>query len=243
MSSRPGRNNSKSTSFPSNTDTCSESILNYDQRKINKYRDKREINTYIDEFTFNEETKTYQLKDPQRIRNINPLYLLNEIQYPPFFHLNQRQNIQLDLSHMNKPNLLVDKSLFLIDCGYTIKWKGNAKEKYSFVLKTKNYQSKEILQEKTPSQNVLSKVPKLFKMMSYQHIKNGFRILRKKGFSGVIDRIVHGSSNWAEYDEWFNATKVTEEELERQRIIPIMFFHVFFYRIICTSITNTQLPI
>lgn len=104
-----------------------------------------------------------------------------------------------------------------IDCGYTIKWKGNAKEKYSFVLKTKNYQSKEILQEKTPSQNVLSKVPKLFKMMSYQHIKNGFRILKKKGFSGVIDRIVHGSSNWAEYDEWSNATKVTEEELERQR--------------------------
>ena len=104
-----------------------------------------------------------------------------------------------------------------IDCGYTIKWKGNAKEKYSFVLKTKNYQSKEILQEKTPSQNVLSKVPKLFKMLSYQHFKNGFRILKKKGFSGVIDRIVHGSSNWAEYDEWFNATKVTEEELERQR--------------------------
>ena len=64
---------------------------------------------------------------------------------------------------------------------------------------------------------MLSKVPKLFKMLSYQHFKNGFRILKKKGFSGVIDRIVHGSSNWAEYDEWFNATKVTEEELERQR--------------------------
>lgn len=52
----------KSIEIIAYTDTCSESILNYDQRKINKYRDKREINTYIDEFTFNEETKTYQLK-------------------------------------------------------------------------------------------------------------------------------------------------------------------------------------
>ena len=73
-----------------------------------------------------------------------------------------------------------------IDCGYTIKWKGNAKEKYSFVLKTKNYQSKEILQEKRSSQNVLSKVPKLFKMLSYQHFKNGFRILKKKVFPVLL---------------------------------------------------------
>ena len=44
------------------TDTLSECILNYDQRKINKYRDKRGIRNYIDEFSYNEETKTYQVK-------------------------------------------------------------------------------------------------------------------------------------------------------------------------------------
>lgn len=201
----------KSIEIIAYTDTCSESILNYDQRKINKYRDKREINTYIDEFTFNEETKTYQLKGWAYS------YAKDPIEYSVF----DSNGKKMDIEFHSKGRVDLYSLFFVgedqIDCGYTIKWKGNAKEKYSFVLKTKNYQSKEILQEKTPSQNVLSKVPKLFKMMSYQHIKNGFRILRKKGFSGVIDRIVHGSSNWAEYDEWFNATKVTEEELERQR--------------------------
>ena len=185
--------------------------MNYDQRKINKYRDKREINTYIDEFTFNEETKTYQLKGWAYS------YAKDPIEYSVF----DSNGKKVDIEFHSKGRVDLYSLFFVgedqIDCGYTIKWKGNAKEKYSFVLKTKNYQSKEILQEKTPSQNVLSKVPKLFKMLSYQHIKNGFRILKKKGFSGVIDRIVHGSSNWAEYDEWFNATKVTEEELERQR--------------------------
>ena len=193
------------------TDTLSECILNYDQRKINKYRDKREINTYIDEFTFNEETRTYQLKGWAYS------YAKDPIEYSVFD--SNGKKVEFDYKSKGRVDLyslsMVDEDQ--IDCGYTIKWKGNAKEKYSFVLKTKNYQSKEILQEKTPSQNVLSKVPKLFKMLSYQHFKNGFRILKKKGFSGVIDRIVHGSSNWAEYDEWFNATKVTKEELERQR--------------------------
>ena len=201
----------KSIEIIAYTDTCSESILNYDQRKINKYRDKREINTYIDEFTFNEETKTYQLKGWAYS------YAKDPIEYSVF----DTNGKKVDIEFHSKGRVDLYSLFFVgedqIDCGYTIKWKGNAKEKYSFVLKTKNYQSKEILQEKTPSQNVLSKVPKLFKMLSYQHIKNGFRILKKKGFSGVIDRIVHGSSNWAEYDEWFNATKVTEEELERQR--------------------------
>ena len=201
----------KSIEIIAYTDVCSESILNYDQRKINKYRDKREINTYIDEFTFNEETKTYQLKGWAYS------YAKDPIEYSVFD--SNGKKVDIEFHSKGRADLY---SLFFvgedqIDCGYTIKWKGNAKEKYSFVLKTKNYQSKEILQEKTPSQNVLSKVPKLFKMLSYQHIKNGFRILKKKGFSGVIDRIVHGSNNWAEYDEWFNATKVTEEELERQR--------------------------
>ena len=193
------------------TDTLSECILNYDQRKINKYRDKRGIRNYIDDFSYNEETKTYQVKGWAFSYEKEPI---------TFSILNAAgKEVEFDYKSKGRVDLyslsMVDEDQ--IDCGYTIKWKGNAKEKYSFVLKTKNYQSKEILQEKTPSQNVLSKVPKLFKMLSYQHIKNGFRILKKKGFSGVIDRIVHGSSNWAEYDEWFNATKVTEEELERQR--------------------------
>lgn len=193
------------------TDTLCECILNYDQRKINKYRDKRGIRNYIDEFSYNEETKMYQVKGWAFSYEKEPI---------TFSILNAAgKEVEFDYKSKGRVDLyslsMVDEDQ--IDCGYTIKWKGNAKEKYSFVLKTKNYQSKEILQEKTPSQNVISKVPKLFKMMSYQHIKNGFRILRKKGFSGVIDRIVHGSSNWAEYDEWFNATKVTEEELERQR--------------------------
>lgn len=193
------------------TDTLSECILNYDQRKINKYRDKRGIRNYIDEFSYNEETKTYQVKGWAFSYEKEPI---------TFSILNAAgKEVEFDYKSKGRVDLyslsMVDEDQ--IDCGYTIKWKGNAKEKYRFVLKTKNYQSKEILQEKTPSQNVISKVPKLFKMMSYQHIKNGFRILKKKGFSGVIDRIVHGSSNWAEYDEWFNATKVTEEELERQR--------------------------
>lgn len=201
----------KSIEIIAYTDICSESILNYDQRKINKYRDKRGIRNYIDEFSYNEETKTYQVKGWAFSYEKEPI---------TFSILNAAgKEVEFDYKSKGRVDLyslsMVDEDQ--IDCGYTIKWKGNAKEKYSFVLKTKNYQSKEILQEKTPSQNVLSKVPKLFKMMSYQHIKNGFRILRKKGFSGVIDRIVHGSSNWAEYDEWFNATKVTEEELERQR--------------------------
>lgn len=203
----------ESTSIEVNayTDTLSECILNYDQRKINKYRDKRGIRNYIDEFSYNEETKTYQVKGWAFSYEKEPI---------TFSILNAAgKEVEFDYKSKGRVDLyslsMVDEDQ--IDCGYTIKWKGNAKEKYSFVLKTKNYQSKEILQEKTPSQNVLSKVPKLFKMMSYQHIKNGFRILKKKGFSGVIDRIVHGSSNWAEYDEWFNATKVTEEELERQR--------------------------
>ena len=193
------------------TDTLSECILNYDQRKINKYRDKRGIRSYIDEFSYNEETKTYQVKGWAFSYEKEPI---------TFSILNAAgKEVEFDYKSKGRVDLyslsMVDEDQ--IDCGYTIKWKGNAKEKYSFVLKTKNYQSKEILQEKTPSQNVLSKVPKLFKMLSYQHFKNGFRILKKKGFSGVIDRIVHGSSNWAEYDEWFNATKVTKEELERQR--------------------------
>lgn len=193
------------------TDTLSECILNYDQRKINKYRDKRGIRSYIDEFSYNEETKTYQVKGWAFSYEKEPI---------TFSILNAAgKEVEFDYKSKGRVDLyslsMVDEDQ--IDCGYTIKWKGNAKEKYSFVLKTKNYQSKEILQEKTPSQNVLSKVPKLFKMLSYQHFKNGFRILKKKGFSGVIDRIVHGSNNWAEYDEWFNATKVTKEELERQR--------------------------
>lgn len=193
------------------TDTLSECILNYDQRKINKYRDKRGIRSYIDEFSYNEETKTYQVKGWAFSYEKEPI---------TFSILNAAgKEVEFDYKSKGRVDLyslsMVDEDQ--IDCGYTIKWKGNAKEKYSFVLKTKNYQSKEILQEKRSSQNVLSKVPKLFKMLSYQHFKNGFRILKKKGFSGVIDRIVHGSSNWAEYDEWFNATKVTEEELERQR--------------------------
>lgn len=203
----------ESTSIEVNayTDTLSECILNYDQRKINKYRDKRGIRNYIDEFSYNEETKTYQVKGWAFSYEKEPI---------TFSILNAAgKEVEFDYKSKGRVDLyslsMVDEDQ--IDCGYTIKWKGNAKDKYRFVLKTKNYQSKEILQEKTPSQNVISKVPKLFKMMSYQHIKNGFRILKKKGFSGVIDRIVHGSSNWAEYDEWFNATKVTEEELERQR--------------------------
>lgn len=193
------------------TDTLSECILNYEQRKINKYRDKRGIRSYIDEFSYNEETKTYQVKGWAFSYEKEPI---------TFSILNAAgKEVEFDYKSKGRVDLyslsMVDEDQ--IDCGYTIKWKGNAKEKYSFVLKTKNYQSKEILQEKRSSQNVLSKVPKLFKMLSYQHFKNGFRILKKKGFSGVIDRIVHGSSNWAEYDEWFNATKVTKEELERQR--------------------------
>ncbi len=181
------------------TDTLSECILNYDQRKINKYRDKRGIRSYIDEFSYNEETKTYQVKGWAFSYEKEPI---------TFSILNAAgKEVEFDYKSKGRVDLyslsMVDEDQ--IDCGYTIKWKGNAKEKYSFVLKTKNYQ------------NVLSKVPKLFKMLSYQHFKNGFRILKKKGFSGVIDRIVHGSSNWAEYDEWFNATKVTKEELERQR--------------------------
>lgn len=193
------------------TDTLSECILNYDQRKINKYRDKRGIRSYIDEFSYNEETKTYQVKGWAFSYEKEPI---------TFSILNAAgKEVEFDYKSKGRVDLyslsMVDEDQ--IDCGYTIKWKGNAKEKYSFVLKTKNYQSKEILQEKRSSQNVLSKVPKLFKMLSYQHFKNGFRILKKKGFSGVIDRIVHGSNNWAEYDEWFNATKVTKEELERQR--------------------------
>jgi len=193
------------------TDTLSECILNYDQRKINKYRDKRGIRSYIDEFSYNEETKTYQVKGWAFSYEKEPITfsILNAVGKEVEFDYKSKGRVDLYSLSM------VDEDQ--IDCGYTIKWKGNAKEKYSFVLKTKNYQSKEILQEKRSSQNVLSKVPKLFKMLSYQHFKNGFRILKKKGFSGVIDRIVHGSNNWAEYDEWFNATKVTKEELERQR--------------------------
>lgn len=193
------------------TDTLSECILNYDQRKINKYRDKRGIRSYIDEFSYNEETKTYQVKG----------WAFSYEKEPITFSILNAAGKEVEFDYKSKGRVDLYSLFFVgedqIDCGYTIKWKGNAKEKYSFVLKTKNYQSKEILQEKRSSQNVLSKVPKLFKMLSYQHFKNGFRILKKKGFSGVIDRIVHGSNNWAEYDEWFNATKVTKEELERQR--------------------------
>lgn len=193
------------------TDTLSECILNYDQRKINKYRDKRGIRSYIDEFSYNEETKTYQVKG----------WAFSYEKEPITFSILNAAGKEVEFEYKSKGRVdlyslsMVDKDQ--IDCGFTVKWKGNAKEKYTFGLKTKNYQIKEILHEKSQGQEILSRVPKLFKMMSYQHVKNGFRILKKKGFSGVIDRIVHGTSNWTEYDKWFNATKVTEEELERQR--------------------------
>lgn len=199
------------------TDTLSECILNYDQRKINKYRDKRGIRNYIDEFSYNEETKTYQVKGWAFSYEKEPI---------TFSILNATgKEVEFDYKSKGRVDLyslsMVDEDQ--IDCGYTIKWKGNAKEKYTFRLKTKNYQIKEILHEKSQGQEILSKVPKLFKMMSYQHIKNGFRILRKKGFSGVIDRIVHGSNNWDDYHEWFLSTKVTEEELEIQRNTEFSF--------------------
>lgn len=199
------------------TDTLSECILNYDQRKINKYRDKRGIRSYIDEFSYNEETKTYQAKGWAFSYEKEPI---------TFSILNAAgKEVEFDYKSKGRVDLyslsMVDKDQ--IDCGFTVKWKGNAKEKYTFGLKTKNYQIKEILHEKSQGQEILSRVPKLFKMMSYQHVKNGFRILKKKGFPGVIDRIVHGTSNWTEYDKWFNATKVTEEELERQRKTEFSF--------------------
>lgn len=199
------------------TDTLSECILNYDQRKINKYRDKRGIRNYIDEFSYNEETKTYQVKGWAFSYEKEPI---------TFSILNATgKEVEFDYKSKGRVDLyslsMVDEDQ--IDCGYTIKWKGNAKEKYTFGLKTKNYQIKEILHEKSQGQEILSKVPKLFKMMSYQHIENAFRILKKKGVSGVINRIVHGSNNWDDYHEWFLSTKVTEEELEIQRNTEFSF--------------------
>ena len=199
------------------TDTLSECILNYDQRKINKYRDKRGIRNYIDEFSYNEETKTYQVKGWAFSYEKEPI---------TFSILNATgKEVEFDYKSKGRVDLyslsMVDEDQ--IDCGYTIKWKGNAKEKYTFRLKTKNYQIKEILHEKSQGQEILSKVPKLFKMMSYQHIENAFRILKKKGVSGVINRIVHGSNNWDDYHEWFLSTKVTEEELEIQRNTEFSF--------------------
>ena len=199
------------------TDTLSECILNYDQRKINKYRDKRGIRNYIDEFSYNEETKTYQVKGWAFSYEKEPI---------TFSILNATgKEVEFDYKSKGRVDLyslsMVDEDQ--IDCGYTIKWKCNAKEKYTFRLKTKNYQIKEILHEKSQGQEILSKVPKLFKMMSYQHIENAFRILKKKGVSGVINRIVHGSNNWDDYHEWFLSTKVTEEELEIQRNTEFSF--------------------
>ncbi len=192
-------------------DENKECILDLDERKINKNRDIREINICIDDVQFNEEKSEYQAK--------GWAYTFDKEKIEYSVVDDKGNDVEFDFKSRGRVDLLsislIDEDQ--IDCGFTVKWNGKPNKKYYLVLKTQYSKLEKALVNKSQFEETISKIPGALKRMNGKKIKKGFKLLKNKGISGVIDRIVNGPNNWAEYDEWFHSVQVSEDVLIKQR--------------------------
>lgn len=114
------------------------------------------------------------------------------------------QSVRMDLLVLD----LVDKDTKT--CGYKVSFKGSPEEKYVLLLKSRNEEIKLKLNKKLKFSNLTYKRLWIFE----KRAMNYFRI---NGLKKTIARIFGNKNNTLDYEKWFNATKVKEEELREQR--------------------------
>lgn len=191
-------------------------LKEWSQDRINKAVRAEEIRYSVDQFNFNEEKREYTCSGWAYA------FDKSELKY----EIKDTNGKNVDIQFKTKGRFdVVQYDLLnpgIIDCGFEIKFKGDKKKKYVLKISSKNGEVEKKLAS-ISTRKKLGKIKIFLQHISPSKIKYGLYILKHDGLKEFIKRLIHGSNKWIKYDEWFQKTKVTEEELEKQKNVKFEF--------------------
>lgn len=142
-------------------------------------------------------------------------------------------------------------------CGFTIEFEGNKSEKYTLVISNAHDKVSIDVQKAYISKNKqnLFKLRHYLSLLTIRNCVRGAKYLIKHGPKGLIERLKKGSFSFGiPYGDWFEAHKVTQEELARQKevkfeyqplisvIVPTYNTPEEFLREMIDSVVNQSYP-
>lgn len=109
-------------------------------------------------------------------------------------------------------------------CGFRTSFRAIENENY-FIKVTNQKETVIIdLAKELKGRSFFQKIMYLFRLMNWKNIKRGLKYLRRNGISGFLKRVRKGPSHdKIHYDTWFNANKVTDEQLKKQRTVEFKY--------------------
>lgn len=102
-----------------------------------------------------------------------------------------------------------------MDCGFSIKFKGNPDKKYFLKVE---YENKESFIEFNNDVDLKNLTNFYMHGLNYQNIKSGLKYLKNNGIHKFVKRIVEGPTKKdVSYENWFKLQQPTKEQLMNQR--------------------------
>ena len=102
-----------------------------------------------------------------------------------------------------------------INCGFSIKFKGNPNKKYFLKVE---YEDKESFIELNNEIDIKNITNFYMHGLNYQNIKSGLKYLKNNGIHQFVKRIVEGPTKKdVSYENWFKLQQPTKEQLMNQR--------------------------
>lgn len=100
-------------------------------------------------------------------------------------------------------------------CGFRINFK-NTGSSYTLKMVCGNYQVQKKLSQMDKSMYILMR--SYARSFNVDRVKNAVNYLKKNGVKQFIERVKAGPNDlWLKYNEWFEHTKVSKQEIERQK--------------------------
>lgn len=186
-------------------------IVSLDKKNIEKYTNSKELNYHIDSFEYNEDNECYECSGWAYSFEKSPI---------SFDILDSQSNkVESEFKALRRLDLIT-LSLVQYDqkmSGFKISFKGEKNKKYYLQMICDSQTVKIPLRVKHVSEEQ-NKLISYISAINLTHIYAGYRYLKKNGVGKFIHRLVAGPNDrWIKYNAWFEKTKVTEEELEKQK--------------------------
>ncbi|MDO4466273.1 MAG: glycosyltransferase family 2 protein [Bacillota bacterium] len=181
------------------------------KRQIQKFLQKDNIDYSIDAFEYLKDSQEYTYTFWAYDVHKKPLQVSVEDAQGKEVSIKIEVSARLDLMILDMVGKENKK------CGYKIRFKGDMNELYTLVLKTEDEEQRILLQKNPKLSDISYSRLWLLKrrVLNYIHtkgLKNTFLRIRGKE-----------ETDWKAYARWFEATKVSEEELAKQRAVQFAY--------------------
>lgn len=188
-------------------------IISLDKKQLLKLEDTNPIEYNVD--TFLNENGNYMI--------IGWLLLFGYNKWNLSIWKDQKEKIECDVQKVIRKDvgLLFQLPNEFMDCGFSIKFKGDPLKKYYLKVE---YENNEFFIELS-KQIDLHKLTKFYLHgLNYRNVKSGLSYLKNNGFHQFVRRIVEGPEKKdISYNNWFELQKPQDEELKQQRRVKFAY--------------------